>query len=100
MTQATTPTFTLTLPDTVDLTEAASVYFTLEQGQTKIRKTGADLNITAHQVDVYLSQAESKDLWAGSASLQLNWVYANGSRACSNIAKVQVKHNLERGVLE
>lgn len=100
MTKGTTPTFTLTLPETVDLTEAVNVYFTLQQGKKVIKKTGNDLTVSAQQVEVYLTQNDTIDLAQGSASLQLNWTYANGSRACSNIANVSISHNLEQGVLE
>lgn len=99
MVQATTPTFTLKLPDTVDLTEAASVYFNLTQSATQIQKTGADLTVEAHQVQVFLSQAETLSLAIGNAELQLNWVYADGSRACSNIVMIPVTKNLLKAVV-
>lgn len=99
MVQATTPTFTLKLPNSVDLTEAASVYFNLTQAQTQIQKTGEDLTVSAHQVEVYLSQAETLSLAIGNAEIQLNWVYANGARACSNIVMIPVTKNLLKAVV-
>ena len=100
MVQATTPTFVLNLPDTVDLTQAANVYFALKQGCVLIEKETDELTIEPHTVYVALSQAETLQLSAGSAHLQLNWTYADGSRACTNVATVQVTSNLLKVVVE
>lgn len=100
MVQATTPTLVLTLPNDVDLSEPAHFYFTLKQGSTVIEKQDADLVIDEHTVSVYLSQAETLQLREGSVSIQLNWTYTNGSRACSNIVTVQVSENLLKEVVE
>ena len=43
MVQATTPTFILTLPDTVDLSLAANIYFSLKQGKVEIQKENLKL---------------------------------------------------------
>ena len=100
MVQATTPTFILTLPNDVDLGEAAHVYFTLKQKNAEIVKEDSDLTIDGNEVSVYLSQAETVKLSVGAALLQLNWTYANGSRACSTIATVTVDENLLKAVVE
>ena len=100
MVQATTPTFVLTLPNDVDLGEAAHVYFTLRQNGATIEKSDTDLNIDANEVEVYLSQEETLKLSIGAARLQLNWTYSNGSRACSTIATVTVDENLLKAVVE
>ena len=100
MVQATTPTFVLTLPNDIDLGEAAHVYFTLKQKNAEIVKEDSDLTIDGNEVSVYLSQAETVKLSVGSALLQLNWTYANGSRACSTIASVEVDENLLKEVVE
>jgi hypothetical protein len=42
MVQATTPTFILTLPDTVDISQAANIYFSLRQKNVIIEKSGDD----------------------------------------------------------
>ena len=98
MVQATTPTFILTLPDTVNLTEANTIYFSLTQGATNIKKivTADSPNV----VSVYLTQAETLPLSRGIAKIQLNWVYSDGSRACTNIVDVNVAPNLLRAVIE
>ena len=100
MVQATTPTFILTLPNDIDLGEAAHVYFTMRQNGSVIEKSDSDLTINANEVDVYLSQEETLKLSLGAARLQLNWTYANGSRACSTIATVNVDENLLKAVVE
>ena len=99
MVQATTPTFVLTLPDTVDLTEPSHFYFTLRQGNIRIEKSDSDLVIDGQTISVYLSQAETLTLTPGIVKLQLNWTYANGSRACSNIVSVNVTENLLKEVV-
>lgn len=100
MVQATTPTFILTLPDTVDLSLAANIYFSLKQGNVEIQKENDALAVEGQTVSVYLTQAETLQLSAGSAQLQLNWTYADGSRACTNVATVQVTSNLLKAVVE
>lgn len=100
MVQATTPTFILTLPDTVDLSQAANIYFSLRQKNVIIEKSNDDLTVDGQTVSVYLSQAETLQLVSGAAQIQLNWTYANGSRACSNIVSVQVTENLLKEVVE
>lgn len=99
MVQATTPTFVLNLPDTVDLTQAANVYFALKQGCVLIEKETDDLTIESHTVYVALSQAETLRLAGGMARIQLNWTYADGTRACTNIVNVNVLQNLLMEVL-
>ena len=99
MVQATTPTFVLTLPETVDLTEPSHFYFTLRQGNVRIEKADSDLVIDGQTISVYLSQAETLTLTPGMVKLQLNWTYANGSRACSNIVSVNVTENLLKEVV-
>ena len=100
MVQATTPTFILTLPDTVDLTLAKTIVFTITQGSLKITKTEEYLTYTEHVVSVYFTQEETLKFTKGTARLQLNWVYPDGKRACSNIATVNVTPNLLPEVIQ
>jgi hypothetical protein len=99
MVQATTPTFVLTLPDTVDLSEAENVYFTIRQGHVFMTKTGEDITVDGNTVYVPFTQAETLRLLCGIAAIQLNWVYADGKRACSNIVNIKVDPNLIMEVL-
>lgn len=99
MIQSTTPTFVLTVPDSVDLTLPAHFYCTIKQGNTYIQKNDSRLTIGEHTVSVSLTQAEANSLDVGTARLQLNWTYANGSRAASDIVTIDITENLLRGVL-
>lgn len=99
MVQATTPTFVLTLPQAVDLSQASSVVFVLSQENTIIEKKDAALTIEGQTVSVYLTQSETLKLHAGSAKLQLNWVYADGSRAATDIKSIRVTENLLKKVI-
>lgn len=99
MVQGTTPTFILTLPDTIDMAAISNMYFTLEQGEVKLTKKGDDLSIDGHDVLVFLSQEETLKFKTGRALLQLNWTYPEGVRACSNIVTVNVGLNLIKEVI-
>lgn len=100
MVQATTPTFVLTLPETVDLTQAQNLYFTMKQGCVTVQKETADLTVDGQTVSVYLTQSETLQFGVGNASLQLNWTYPDGSRACTNIVTIIVDPNLLKDVVE
>lgn len=98
MVQATTPTFLLTLP--IDLSDLSSMVFTITQGETKINKRDSELQINGQVVSVYLTQEETMCFKKGSAKIQLNWLYQDGSRGCSDIATIDVTPNLLLEVLE
>lgn len=107
MIRGTTPTFTLNMLDeTLDLRQAVNVYATFRQRETLLTKTDLDITVTQESeylrntVLVYLTQEESLKFNAGSIEVQLNWTYADGSRACSNIVTIAVSNNLEGRVLE
>lgn len=100
MIRATTPTFTLTLPESseVDLTEASKVYFAISQGSTVIKKEVTPTD--AHTVEVSLTQTEALSLRDGkSADIQLNWLYSGGARAATYVAQVRVDKQLLKEVL-
>lgn len=100
MIRGTTPTFELKIADeTVDLTEAYNVYATFSQCGKSLTKTGDDIEVTARQVDVYFTQAESLMFAPGAIEIQLNWTYANGSRAATRKIKAIIEDNLLGEVL-
>ena len=100
MIRGTTPTFELKITDnTVDLTQATNVYATFAQWGKTITKTGEDIDVSAQQVDVYFSQADSLSFSSGTIEIQLNWTYTDGSRAATNIIKVVIGDNLLPEVL-
>ena len=97
--QGVTPTFTLTVPETIDLTEAQNVYATFSQSKTSLTKSGSDLTVREHEVDVYLSQAETLAFQKGIVSVQLNWTYADGSRGATWKKGIEWDENLLKEVL-
>lgn len=103
MYKGTTPTFTFTLPDTVDLDLTTNVYVTFANtdGDDFLRKTGQDLTIQDNTVKVYLTQEETL-AFPDNALVQLNWTYQEGGktkRACSQIKRLKMQDNLEQEVL-
>lgn len=103
MYRGTTPTYTLTLPETVDLTMASEVHVSFSDNNKEIlRKTGNDLEITAHSVSVYLTQEETLSFPNGNVQIQLNWIYTDRGkrkRACSEKAVIKANKNLIDEVL-
>lgn len=97
MVQATTPTIIMNLPNTVDLTQAQTIVFTITQGSTVIKKVITDAS--AQQVSVYLTQDDTLGLSNGIAQIQLNWTYSDNSRACTNIVNINVTPNLLKAVI-
>lgn len=77
MIPGTTPTMTLTLRDeSIDLSEAANVYFTISQAPTEITKSGNDVVVDGNVVQVWLDQRDTLRLRANApAEIQLNWTY-------------------------
>ena len=97
MVQATTPTIIMNLPNTVDLTQAQTIVFTMTQGSTVIKKVITDAS--EQQVSVYLTQDDTLGLSNGIAQIQLNWTYSDNSRACTNIVNINVTPNLLKAVI-
>ena len=104
MYKGTTPTYTLTLPEEVDLTDATSVRVTFanRRGVILTEKTGTDLVIDRNVIQVFLSQEETLGFPEGTVSIQVNWLYSDQGvqkRAASNIAKVYYQSNLINEVI-
>lgn len=101
MIRGTTPTFILTLDDdNIDLTLAQNVYVTFAQTGKTLTKTGEDLEIQPKQINVYLSQEETLAFIFSSMEIQVNWTFADGRRASTDIKKIQLDRNLLNEVLE
>lgn len=99
--RATTPTFTLTFTEEeLDLTQAASVYVTFEQGKKSLTKTGNDLTISSKQIEVYLNQEETLQFNVGLVRIQANWTMSGGRRASSNVVGYNLTEQLLEEVLE
>ena len=108
MVRATTPTLTLRIRETsVDLTQARNVYVTLSQGETfNLTKTGADLDVEARVVRVYLTQIESLQLQISQTlNAQINWTYLDPDgitvrRGATNVGGIPVTRQLLPEVIE
>ncbi len=98
-----TPTFTLTLPNDIDLGMASNVYVTFgRRGEKILEKTGSALVVNDNEIEVYLSQEETLALPSGEVQIQVNWTYQEADktvRAASDIATTWWQPNLEPEVL-
>lgn len=99
MVQATTPTFTLTLPQGLDLSGIVNMYFTLKQNAVTITKTGDAVTIDENKVYVLLNQEDTVKLFEGCCSIQLNWTYPGGLRGCTVEKIIPVEENLLKKVV-
>ncbi len=93
--QGLTPTITVTVPETVDLTEAANVYVSFKQGAKLLKPEG--FTVAAHQVGIYLTQEDTLSFAVGAVEIQINWTYAGGQRGATKpvILSVSPNHLLE-----
>lgn len=108
MYRGTTPTYTFTLPDDVDLTQATKVYVTFSTDDKSEKElatwTNADdaVTVSEHSVELYLTQEETLALPDGKIKVQLNWLYNEGSltkRAASKKTTIKTERNLLDEVL-
>lgn len=102
MYRGTTPTYTFTLPECVDMTQATDVFVTFSRTDMSLifTKTGEDLGVTEHSVSVYLTQEETLSFPNAKVAVQLNWLLPGRKRACSNILFITAKQNLINEVIE
>lgn len=95
--QGLTPTITITVGTSTDLTEAGNVYPSIKQGKAVLQPD--DFFVSAHQVDIYLTQAETLNLNPGVAEVQLNWTYPSGQRGATRPKPIMVDENQIKEVL-
>ena len=105
MIAGTTPTLTLRLSDnTVDLGQAAAVYFTLTQGPVEVTKDNGWMDIDGNVVQVWLSQKDTLRLQPGYAEIQLNWTYTqeidhDRKRNATKPKKIEITRQLLKRVI-
>ena len=105
MYKGTTPTYTFTTPEGLDLSQMEKVYvtFSRQDGTEIMTKTGDDLIFKENSVTVRLTQEESLNMPSGTIKIQLNWLFYNDEhvldRACSNILNVNAYRNLKNEIL-
>ena len=101
MTRGTTPTIVFELPETVDLSQVEHVYATLVQGSKTIQKSGDEIDVSSQSATFSLTQEETLLFsTVKPVDVQLNWVYEDGKRGCTEIVHITVRDNLEPRVLE
>ena len=98
--QATTPTFILTVPNSVDLSVVRNLCFSLKQNNSVlINKYIDSLTVEGQTVSVFLTQIETLQLSAGQATIQLNWLYNNGTRGGTYEVTITILDNLLKDVM-
>ena len=97
MIQATTPTILITMPASVDLTEASDIFVTLTQPKRAVLTfdTGRFTLIDEHTISLQLEQTETLSFRPGEPiQLQVNWFDADGNRYATKIATLELGNNL------
>lgn len=97
--RGTTPTFTLTFGEGIDLTQAQKVFVTFESGGHTVTKSGNDLTIEARKISVYLTQKETFMFTNATVEIQANWLI-NNKRVATEIAVYDIAKQLLKRVIE
>ena len=84
--QGATPTFVMTLPEDVDLTQASKVVASFRCSGVQINVETPELELTATTATVRLTQAQTL-AWEHRSALkvQLNWLTQDGVRTASSV---------------
>ena len=72
-----TPTLLLSIPEeTEDLTAVDEIHVTIEGGGCRVDKSGDDVTVlSATEIELTLTQAETLQMWGNSVKIQVNWLY-------------------------
>ena len=98
MRRGSTPTNTFDVD--IDL-RGATVFVTYGQGgRNIIEKTGEDVVINEHTLEVHLTQKETLEFIDGTVEIQVRYVFPNGSADASNIMRTTAERILKDGVIE
>lgn len=102
--KGTTPTFILTFPEDVDLTQADDIYVSFATAdKTLFTKKTEDVIVSeANTIRVSLTQQETLK-FPQKVFIQVNWTYTEGGRqkrACGEIKTHEFKRNLYEGEME
>lgn len=95
----TTPTVCITLEDGVNFTENESIIATIKQGNRASVISGDRIEINGNQVFVFPVQKDTIRFREGDATLQLNWVYADGTRGAIFQIELELLPNDYRKVI-
>lgn len=91
MRQGSTSVIKLTVPDTIDLTQAKKICITLAQGTRNLTLWGdsAGVTVESHTVRVQLTQRETLAFAVGGVNIQIRWMMPDGTADATDIATVQ-----------
>lgn len=102
MIRGTTPDYVLTL-DGVDLT-GQKAYVTIKQGSKKLTKSGDEISVSVDEhgsaIAFSLTQLNTLGLSAGSASVQVRFIDAQGVARATEIAILNISDVLLEKVIE
>lgn len=87
-----------TIKTDMDLTGATALYVTYQQdGETVVEKELEDVEISESEITIHLTQADTLAFAAGTVSIQVRAVLADGNRVASGIMKTKVERILKDG---
>ena len=97
----TTPTLPLSLPEGYDISDATQIYVSLKSETAQTTKYGESVTLTSGRfITVKLSQEDTLAFPNNSvAKIQVNWIYADGTRGATVPATVVISEQLLRSVL-
>lgn len=103
--RGTTPTYTFTLPETIDLTEAEKIIVTFSRNDyvNILSKSDDEIEVESHSVSVFLNQEETLSFPNGSILVQINIMMYEGAilkRIPTVIARIPTCRNLINEVIE
>lgn len=99
MYKGTTPTIIFTFED-FDPTTAEKVVVTFSNGPKPFLEVETeDLEITENSISLWLSQAQSFAMPAGTVNVQINFLFEDGQRAATNIQTITWTPNLHKEVM-
>lgn len=101
MRQGSTTAMSLTVPESLDLMNAAAIYVTVAQGKKIVTKKSGDPGVTVdhHVIHVKMTQQETLSFDVGVVEIQLRWLMPDGSAEATEIARVNNKGVLLKEVI-
>lgn len=96
-----TPTFTFTFEQGFHPADAAKIVITFSaQGRKVLEMNESDVTIANDKVSVYLTQEQTIAFPIGDMTVQINFVYSDGSRVPTDKATIRWERNSHDEVIE
>ena len=103
MFKGTTPSLVLTFDENLDFdfSDARSVTVTFSTDYRKVilEKTDEELTIDENTITIEFAQEETLSFSAGKMLVQVNAIFDDGTRICSDIQKITWEDNLKNEVM-